>query len=414
MSLLRAPSRGLRVVLCATLVALVGGLIATPASIAKSKARGADGHGGLTVTKSGFGTLPNGTAIDRYTLTNANRMSVSIITYGAIIQSLYVPDRNGDLANVTTGFADLAGYLSPEYIEANPYFGAIVGRYANRIANGTFTIDGTTYTLDINNPPNSLHGGFDGFHTQVWDAQPVEKNGAVGVKMSRLSVAGEGGTTPGTTGYPGNVRVEVTFTLDNANNLKMKYRATTDAPTVINVTNHSYWNLAGEGSGSIEGHLLKLNADHYTPVDPTLIPTGAIDPVAGTPMDFRSFHAIGERIRENFPQLVIGRGYDHNWVLNRAPGDTSLAKAARLVDPSSGRELKITTTEPGIQFYSGNFLNGSLYGTSGRAYRQGDALALETQHFPDSPNHPNFPSTVLRPGDTYRSTTVYGFGVVHK
>jgi aldose 1-epimerase len=406
MSTLSTPVRRILVVACAALVTVVALVMATAGTAHPARSHSG---GALTVTKSSFGTLPSGEAVDRYTLTNANRMSVNILTYGGIIQSLYVPDRNGNLANVTTGFADIGGYTSPEYIEANPYFGAIIGRYGNRIANGRFTLDGTTYSLDINNPPNSLHGGFNGFHTFVWNAEPIQTADTVGVRLSRLSAAGEGGTTPGTTGYPGNLRVEVTYTLDNSNDLKITYKATTDAPTVLNLTNHAYWNLAGEGSGTIEGHLLKLNADRYTPVDPTLIPTGAIDPVAGTPMDFRSFHAVGERIRDNFEQLRIGRGYDHNWVLNRAPGDTSLIVAAKLRDPSSGRQLKISTTEPGIQFYSGNFLNGSLYGTSGRAYRQGDALALETQHFPDSPNHANFPSTVLRPGETFNSTTVYGF-----
>jgi len=373
----------------------------------------------VTVTKAPFGTLPDGTAIDRYTLSNGST-TAKILTYGGILEQLWTPDRKGHSANVTLGFKDLAGYLSDAYKKSNPYFGAIIGRYGNRIANGRFTLDGTEYSLDINNTPNSLHGGFEGFNVKVWDATPIETDHSAGVKLKYTSPAGEGCTQsmpsipPCTTGYPGTLTTEVDYTLDTHNRLRIDYTATTDAPTVVNLTNHAYWNLAGEGSGTIYDHQLKLNADRYTPDDPTLIPTGAIDPVAGTPFDFRTFHAIGERIREDDPQLVIGRGYDHNWVLNRPAGDNSLIKAAVLRDPSSGRELKISTTEPGIQFYSGNFLDGTLYGTSGRQYRQGDGLALETQHFPDSPNHSNFPSTVLRPGDKFDSTTIYQFGTAKK
>jgi aldose 1-epimerase len=381
---------------------------------------GGGGSGGaVSVTKSSFGTLPDGRAVDRYTLANRQGMTVNIITYGGIIQSLYVPDRRGRQANVALGFADIGGYTSPAYIKSNPYFGALIGRYGNRIAKGRFTLDGKTYSLDINNDPNSLHGGFQGFNTKIWNASPIRTSKTAGVKLTYHSPAGEGctpsmpSTPPCTTGYPGNLNVEVDYTLDNADQLHIDYTATTDAPTVLNLTNHNYWNLAGEGSGTIYDHLLQLNADHFTPVDATLIPTGQIAPVAGTPFDFTRFHAIGERIRGNDQQLVFGRGYDHNWVLNRPSAtDKSMIVAARLVDPSSGRELTISTTEPGIQFYSGNFLDGTLYGTSGRQYRQGDGLALETQHYPDSPNHANFPSTVLRPGQTYRTSTIYGLSVI--
>ena len=407
---MHSPSRPARATLCAALALIVVALVAAPAGVAKPKHKRHHHHGGgsgLSVTKSSFGNLPasmGGTAIDKYTLRNARGMSVSIITYGGIIQQLDLPDRRGHVDNVTLGFNDIAGYTSDAYIKSNPYFGAIIGRYGNRIGNAQFTLDGVTYHLDANNGPNTLHGGFKGFDKQVWAATVVETAKTVGVRLNYTSPDGEGG-------FPGTLPVTMTYTLDNRNNLRMDYKATTDKPTVVNLTNHAYWNLAGEGSGTIENHLLRLNADRYTPVDATLIPTGALDPVAGTPFDFTSFHSIGERIRGNHPQLVFGRGYDHNWVLN-PPSHPGLNLAARLVDPSSGRMLTILTVEPGIQFYSGNFLDGTLYGTSGRQYRQGDGLALETQHFPDSPNKPNFPSTVLRPGETYKTTTVYSFSTV--
>jgi aldose 1-epimerase len=398
------------------LIISAGALSATSAG-AKMKSGAHHGHrlghagGGLSITKQPFGILPSGTGVDKYTLTNARGMSVSILTYGGIIQSLTVPDRRGRSANVTLGFADLAGYLSPAYAKANPYFGAIIGRYGNRIGGAKFTLDGNTYTLDANNGPNSLHGGVTGFDKVVWNAQEVPPSGnSVGLRLSRVSPEGEGCANPGVTctGYPGTLNVSVLFTLDNDNNLRFGYTATTDKPTVVNLTNHSYWNLAGEGTGTIEDHLLQINADAFTPVDDTLIPTGEIRPVAGTPFDFRAPHAIGERIRDNDQQLAFGRGYDHNFVLNPHNGP-GLNPAAQLLEPVSGRKLTIWTDQPGIQFYSGNFLDGSLYGTSGHAYRQGDGLALETQHFPDSPNKPSFPSTRLDPGQTYRSATVYAF-----
>jgi aldose 1-epimerase len=413
----------LRVAFCA---ALLAGLLASPAGAAtKHRSHARHGGGGLSVTSEPFGTLPatidGGKDVDRYTLTNARGMTVKILTYGGIIQELDVPDRDGQEANVTLGFKDLAGYTSPEYLKSNPYFGAIIGRYGNRIgpvdrvagAPPGFTLDGTTYTLDANNGAASLHGGFEGFNRKVWTAAPIDTGNKVGVKLTYHSPAGEGCTptvnpTP-CTGYPGNLDVEVDYTLSNRNALKIHYTATTDAKTVINLTNHAYWNLAGEGSGTIYDHQLLLNADHYTPVDASLIPTGDLTPVAGTPFDFTSFHAIGERIRLGDPQLRIGRGYDHNWVLNDPKHAGKLNLAAILADPSSGRQLTILTKEPGIQFYSGNFLDGTLYGTSDRQYRQGDGLALETQHFPDSPNHANFPTTELDPGSTYDTTTVYAF-----
>lgn len=351
-----------------------------------------------TISKEPFGTTAGGEKVDRYTLTNGH-VRVRILTLGGILQTIETPDRRGRLTNVTLGFSTLAPY------ETNsPYFGALIGRYGNRIANGTFTLDGVTYHLPINNPPNSLHGGDIGFNKKVWAATPIQGRDTVGLRLTLTSPDGD-------QGYPGTLSVRVVYTLTANGAIRIDYRATTDKATVVNLTNHAYFNLAGEGTSAIYDHRLYLNASRYTPVDPTLIPTGALDPVAGTPMDFTRPTAIGARIRDGFPQLLIGRGYDHNYVLDRHGSGLSLA--ARVFEPTSGRTLTIYTDQPGIQFYSGNFLDGTLVGTSGRMYRQGDGFALETQHFPDSPNHPNFPSTVLRPGQVYQTTTVYQFGTGH-
>src|SRR4051794_9760362 len=377
----------MRALSCGVAVLILTGVMAAPAA---AQDPGADE---LSITKASFGSV--GTQpVDRYTLANHD-MSASIITYGAILQAVNVPDRRGQVTNVATNFASINNYRTN-----GDYRGSIAGRYANRIAKGRFTLDNTLYSLDINNSPNTLHGGFSGFNTKVWAATPVQTPDSVGVKLTYTSPAGEGCTAgrtsnpPCSTGFPGTVPVTVVYSLDARDNLRIDYSATTDAPTVLNLTNHSYWLLGGAGSGTTNNYQLKLNADRYTPIDSTSIPTGALDPVAGTPMDFRDYHTIGERISQNFPQLLITRGYDHNWVLNRLAGDsTSLVEAATLRDPASGRVLTVSTDQPGIQFYSNS----------------GNGVALETQHFPDSPNHPDFPSTVLRPGETYKTTTVLSF-----
>ena len=345
------------------------------------------------ITCASWGRTAEG-PVDRYTLAGDGGLTVRVLTYGGILQSIEVPDRAGRPANVALGFGDLQSYLD----NPGPYFGAIIGRFGNRIAGGRFALDGVTRHVPVNDGPNSLHGGTTGFDRRIWAAEPVPD----GLRLTHVSPDGD-------QGFPGELTVTVGYTLTAGTGLRIDYTATTTAPTVVNLTNHSYFNLGGEGSGPVSGHLLRLDADHYTPVDATLIPTGEIAPVDGTPMDFRTPTAIGARIRDDFGQLRHGRGYDHNWVLRDARGE--LRVAAEVTDPAGGRTLTVRTTEPGVQFYSGNFLDGTVTGTSGRAYRQGDGLALETQHFPDSPNHPHFPSTVLRPGETFRSTTVLDFGV---
>jgi aldose 1-epimerase len=317
------------------------------------------------------------------------------MTYGATIVSLETPDRDGRLGDVVLGYPSLDGYLA-----ASPYFGAVVGRYGNRIAGARFTLDGTTYRLAANDGPNHLHGGVQGFDKVLWAGDTATTDSTAAVTFAYSSSAGE-------EGYPGTLTVAVRYTLGNDDALRVDYQATTDAATPVNLTQHSYFNLAG--AGEILGHVLTVAADRYTPVDSTLIPTGALAPVDGTPFDFRTPTAIGARIDLDHEQLRRGRGYDHNWVLNRT--DSGLALAARVTEPTSGRTLTISTTEPGIQFYSGNFLDGSIRGKDGRRYVHRSGFCLETQHYPDSPNQPGFPSTILRPGATYRSTTVFAFGV---
>ena len=373
--------------------------VALPAARAMAQATPeASPVAGPGVTSEPFGEA-DGQAVERYTLTNANGMSVAILTYGATVQSIMVPDRDGNPGSVALGFDNLDSFVTE-----SPYFGAIVGRYANRIAKGTFTLEGETYELAINNDPNTLHGGDVGFDNVIWTATEMEAADGPSVQFAYTSPDGE-------EGYPGTLDVTVTYTVTDSDELRIDYHATTDAPTVVNLSNHTYFNLAGEGSGDIYAHELQLNASSYTPVDETLIPTGEIEQVAGTAFDFTTPHLIGERIRDaSDPQIMIGLGYDHNFVLDRpSPDDTSLVEAAVVTEPTTGRTMTVSTTEPGIQFYSGNFLNGAISGPSGQAYRQGNGFCLETQHFPDSPNQPEFPSTELRPGEEYISTTIYAF-----
>lgn len=351
--------------------------------------------GAATITHESFGTTADGTPVEIYTLRNQNGMEARIMTYGGIIQSLKVPDRNGQFGDVTLGYDTLDGYLTN-----SPYFGALIGRYGNRIAKGHFGLDGQEYTLATNNVPNSLHGGIKGFDKVVWNVVKADV-GPKGpeLQLSYLSKDGE-------EGYPGNLQVTATYTLFSKENaLRLKFRATTDKDTVVNLTAHSYFNLAGQGD--VLSQVVYIDADKYTPVDSTLIPTGELAPVAGTPFDFRTPTAIGARIGDDSEQLKFGRGYDHNWVVNHKMG--KLALDARVTDPANGRVFEIWSTEPGLQFYSGNFLDGTIIGKGGQVYPHRGTFVMEPQHFPDSPNHANFPSTVLHPGEVYHNTIVYRF-----
>jgi len=406
--------RRLALISAAALAAIVAAVvIAAPGVIAGTAGKDAAGLSSASppsraalsgsVTKAPFGTMPNGKTVYIYTLTNAAGIKARIMTYGATVQSIDVPDRDGQFANVALGFRTFDDYFANTRARSGEtYFGSTVGRYANRIAHARFTLDGTTYHLPANNGTNTLHGGPHGFDEKLWHAKATHGPDGPGVTMRYRSPDGQ-------EGFPGTLSVQVSFTLTDGNGLWMHYTATTDKPTVINLTNHTYFNLAGEGSGDVYRQVLQLNADDYTPVNASLIPTGEIAPVAGTPLDFTQPTAIGDRIRDSFRQLVLAHGYDHNFVINRPQGSRALLPAATAEDPRSGRELRVWTTEPGIQFYSGNFLDGSLVGTSGKTYRQSDGFTLETQHYPNSPNEPSFPSTVLRPGETFDSTTIYEF-----
>lgn len=377
-----------RVVTRSSLVLLVASLIfAIHAFAAAAPAKECAGK--MDISKQPFGKNAEGQAVDLYTLKNGRGMTARIATYGGIVTELWVPDRGGQAGDVVLGFDSLAGYLA-----GHPYFGALIGRYGNRIARGAFTLEGRLYQLAGNDHGNHLHGGNRGFDKVVWTAVEVRADDAVGVRLAYLSADGE-------EGYPGNLRVTVTYWLTRANELKIDYQATTDKPTPVNLTHHGYFNLAGAGAGDILGHEAWFAADRYTVVDPGLIPTGEVRPVAGTPFDFCRPKTIGRDIGQ------VAGGYDHNWVLARGPA--GLARAARFRDPGSGRVMEMWTTEPAMQFYTGNFLDGSIRGKGGRAYPRHAAFCLEAQHYPDSPNQPAFPSTILRPGETYRQQTVYRF-----
>jgi aldose 1-epimerase len=354
------------------------------------------------VTSTPFGATADGRAAELFTLTNGHGIRITLTNYGGIITSLRTPDRFGQFDDIVLGFDNLAGYLHD-----SPYFGAIVGRYGNRIARGSFTLDGKTYRLAANNGLNSLHGGLRGFDKVIWSAHPFQNQEGTGVALDYMSPDME-------EGFPGTLSAHVTYTLTADDRLIVDYQATTDKPTPVNLTQHTYWNLAGSTRRDILGHELTINADSMTPVDSTLITTGEISSVIGTPFDFRTPVPIGARVdqRQN-TQIRYGNGYDHNFVLNRgSPAADALVRAAHVVEPSTGRTLEIFTTEPGLQFYSGNFLDGSIAGKGGNVYHFRYGLALETQHYPDSPNHPNFPSTILRPGEQYHTRTVFKFGVM--
>ena len=350
-----------------------------------------------TISQAPFGNTPDGMPVAIYTLRNSKGMEARIMTYGGIVQSLKVPDRNGKFDDVVLGYDDLAGYLANK---GNPYFGALIGRYGNRIGGAKFTLEGQTCTLAINNGPNSLHGGIKGFDKVVWQAKPLLTADGPSLELTYFSKDGE-------EGFPGNLTVTATYTLTDNNELHVYFTATTDKPTVCNLTQHSYFNLRGQGNGDILGHEVYINSDKITPVDKDLITTGGYEPVAGTPFDFRKPTAIGARINDPDQQLQYGPGYDHNWVINKPMGKLGLQ--ARVYEPTTGRVMEVWSTEPGLQFYAGNFLDGSITGKDGKVYPRRSGFAMEPQHYPDSPNKPMFPSTELKPGETYQNTIMYRF-----
>jgi len=345
------------------------------------------------IDKQPFGTAPTGEPVDIYTLRNGKGAEARIMTYGGIVVSLKMPDKDGQFSDVVLGYDDL-----DSYVKKSPYFGALIGRYGNRIGGAKFTLDGTTYTLATNDGPNMLHGGLKGFDKRVWSATPGGSADGPQLILHYLSKDGE-------EGFPGNLDVTATFTLTHDNALRLEYMATTDKDTVVNLTHHGYFNLAGKGD--ILSHVVMIPADRFTPVDSTLIPTGVLQPVENTPFDFRTPTAIGARIGQDDEQLKFGKGYDHNWVINKKMGDLTLM--ARVTEPATGRVMEVWSTEPGLQFYSGNFLDGTITGKGGRVYEHRDAFCMEPQHYPDSPNKPDFPTTELKPGEVYHNTIIYKF-----
>jgi aldose 1-epimerase len=354
-----------------------------------------------TITKAAFGKTPDGTPVEIYTLRNSKGSEARIMTYGGIVQSLSMPDKNGKFDDIVLGFDTLDGYTNPKYVSSCPYFGALIGRYGNRIGGAKFTLEGQTYTLATNNGPNSLHGGLKGFDKVVWTAAEAEvgKHGPK-LELAYLSKDGE-------EGFPGKLKIKAAYTLTEDNELQLKFSATTDKPTVVNLTHHSYFNLAGQGNGDILGHLVYIKSDQTTPVDAGLITTGEFADVTGTPFDFRKPTTIGARINDPNTILQYGPGYDHNWVINKPAGQLGLM--ARVVEPNSGRVLEVSSDEIGLQFYAGNFLDGTLTGKGGKVYQRRSAFCMEPQHYPDSPNKPNFPSVELKPGQTYHNIIVYKF-----
>ncbi|BET69476.1 galactose mutarotase [Opitutales bacterium ASA1] len=347
------------------------------------------------VTKQAWGSTPDGIAVDLYTLRNAKGAEATITNYGGIVVTLTMPDRTGAMADIVLGYDNLQGY-----IDKTPYFGALIGRYGNRIGDATFSIDGQTYTLAKNDGPNSLHGGVKGFDKVVWTAKPAASPAGPALELTYLSKDGE-------EGFPGNLDVKAVYTLTNDNELRLDFTATTDKATVVNLTHHSYFNLRGQGDGDILGHEVVINASHITPVNQTLITTGELAPVAGTPFDFRTPVAIGARINDPDTQLQYGPGYDHNWVIDKPAGE--LALHATVYEPTTGRVMEVLSDEPGLQFYAGNFLDGTITGKGGVVYQHRTGFCMEPQHFPDSPNKPQFPSVILRPGENYSNTIIYRF-----
>lgn len=354
-----------------------------------------------SIDEAAFGTMPTGEPVKVFTLKNDHGMSVRVLTYGGTLQSITVPDRNDKSADIVMGFGNLQQYLK-DGPEGYLYFGALIGRYANRIAYGHFTLDGQSYTTPISLAPHTLHGGTQGFDKKLWTVVSTSHD-ARGAHLTLGLVSPDGDQ-----GFPGTLKVTVDYTLGNDNSLAQHFHATTDKPTIVGLTSHSFWNLDGEGSGNVEDHQIRINADHYTPTDPTGIPTGDIAPVAGTPFDLRQPTRVGQHLRENVPQLAMDHGYDKNFVINGAAG-AKPRLAVTLYAPKSGRRMDVFTTQPGLQFYTANGLDGRYHGISGKAYRQTDAVALEAEAFPDSPNHPQFPSAVLRPGEAYDQTTIFRF-----